>query len=600
MQGHRSSISALPENLIFDNGSTSSDGGMDNPVTWSSMQSSASNRLPQYRVSSSETNIQYLHHVEHEHEGLNGEWSLGETSSSVAQVQGDHNERKGEHSWNMHSRAALNLGEPQYDSSNILSFDDINVNTNGSQTANATSLPQISGPDSLPQDLNMCSEFEDHEDDECQVVERPSTHTSTGSSTEKGPSIGSSSRSFGVPSESGGYVIEESENRPGCSLDGRRISCKRKALDVHAGPSSGAGSSNCFQPAERSEWHAVPAAQIAAGNSSMSLQTENNVVILNDTEQSNPRLRLRVGGALSASPLSLPLRGTPESSRRNLRLRINGSEQQDHISGNPFSMEADVVNADVSSSRHSSRLLRNHLFDLNPSPALENGSLHGQSVPLPGPSMRRNTQSRWSGASSSRSGSSLASGVSGERDTANYEEPTSRNIPRSISEHPMFFPASEIGSSSQEPTNWNLAGPSSSTAGNVASASQAGSASGVNSSAPTRSNRSCPPQYSRRLSEIVRRSLLSSPGTESGGQSSGGLAIRSSSAAISREMALPSGSGNHSHRMSSARSALLERHMDGALGIPFSLRGLAAASEGRSSIMSEVYQYLVICDLHHL
>ncbi|KAI3465335.1 hypothetical protein Pfo_021998 [Paulownia fortunei] len=595
MQGPRSSVSTLPENLSFDHGSTSSDAGIDSQTSWNSMQTSAQNRLPEYRISSSETNIQYLQHVRHD--GRNAEWSLGETSSSAAQHQGDQNERKTEHTWTYCSGATLTLEERQYEPSNVLSLDNVDVNSNGNQTTNGSFLLQNSSCNALRQDLNMSSGFGDQEDDDCQVVERPSSCISIGSSNEQMRSTGGSSDSFGVPSGSGGYVMEESEDRPGCSLDGRRISCKRKALEVHVGQSSGAGSSNCFQHAERSPWHAVPAAQIAASNISMLTQTENNLVINNGSEQANPRLRLGDGGAISANPFSLTARGTAESSRRNFRLRINGARPQGYIPGDPFSTEADTGNADVSSSQHSSRLvLRNRLFDLNPAPPVENGSLHGQSVLLHVPSVRRNPQSRWSGASSSRASSSSASAISGERDAMLYEESTSRNIPRSISEHPMFVPASEMGSSSQQPTNWNLAG--NSIAGNVASTSRGGSTSRVNSSAPTWSNRSCP-QYPRRLSEIVRRSLLSSAGTESGGQSSSHAIRSSSSAATSQEMALSSGSGNHGRHISNSRSALSERHLDGAFGIPYSLRSLAAASEGRSSIMSEVHLYFVLCILPH-
>ncbi|KAK4381645.1 putative E3 ubiquitin-protein ligase RHG1A [Sesamum angolense] len=155
----------------------------------------------------------------------------------------------------------------------------------------------------------------------------------------------------------------------------------------------------------------------------------------------------------------------------------------------------------------------------------------------------------------------------------------------------MFVPASEIGSSSQNPTTWNLAGGNNSIAGNVASTSRAGPSAGANSSSPSWSHRTCP-QYPRRLSEIVRRSLLSSAATEPGGQSSN-RAARSSSSAISQEIALPPGPDNHGHRASSSRSALLERHLDGAFGIPYSLRTLAAGSEGRSSIMSEQIRHVL-------
>ncbi|KAK6130848.1 hypothetical protein DH2020_035417 [Rehmannia glutinosa] len=346
MQGHRSSVTTLPENLSFDHGSTSSEAGIDSQMSWNTIQTSTHNRLPDYRISSNDTNMQYLHPVVHE--GLNGEWSLGETSSLLRTAKVIIPKEKREHTWSIHSRAPLTLEEPQYEPSDILSSDTVDVNANGNQM-------QISG---------------------------------------RSPSSGSQ-HAIGA----------------GCSLGGRRVSCKRKSLEIHAGQSSGSGSSNFFQHAERNQWHALPAAQISDGNISMSTPIENNMVINNGSDPANPRLRLGV----SANPFSSTARGTPETSRRNFRLRINGSRQQDHIPSNPFSPEADVANADVSSSQHSSNLLlRNHFFDLNPPPAVENGSIHGQSVLL-----RRNPQSRWSGPSSSRTNTSA---ISGERDPMLYEE----------------------------------------------------------------------------------------------------------------------------------------------------------------------------------
>nr|AHW48349.1 C3HC4-type RING finger protein [Nicotiana benthamiana] len=52
-------------------------------------------------------------------------------------------------------------------------------------------------------------------------------------------------------------------------------------------------------------------------------------------------------------------------------------------------------------------------------------------------------------------------------------------------------------------------------------------------------------------------------------------------------------SGRHGHRPSSSRSALvLERQLDGAVGVPYSWRSLAAASEGRSRLVSEIRNVL--------
>ncbi|KAL3634157.1 hypothetical protein CASFOL_021211 [Castilleja foliolosa] len=500
MQGHKSSITTLPENFSFDHGSTSSDADIDSQMPWNSIPTSTMhNRLP---------------------ESLNAGWTLGETSSNAAHTHVENNnERKREHAWSVRSRSALALVEHRHEPSNILTPDNIDVNANINQT-----------PDML--------ELVDHEDD-LQIIEPPNTFVPFRPSNEQIPYIGDSSYS---PSES-------SEDEPGFSLDGQRVSRKRKSLEVQ---SSEAGSSNYFQLSERSN-----------------IPMENGLVTNNQPEQANPRLRLGVGGTLLANPFSSTARLTPETSRRNLRLRINGSRQQDHhhVPSSPFLPEVNPVNTENTppSQNHSGLFLRNHLFDLNPPPTAENGSLfHVQSS-------RRNSQFRpLEGPSSSRASNS----------SMLYEEPMPRNIPNSISEHPMFVPASETGSSSQQPPNMNLAGNNNN---NIGSSSRAGSDLGImNPSGPSWANRSRP-QYSRRLSEIVRRSLISTAGIESSGGQSSSQVVRSSS---SQGTAISSGSGNIGRHLSSSRSE--RQHADGAFGVPYSMRSLAAAGEGRTGMMSEI------------
>lgn len=85
---------------------------------------------------------------------------------------------------------------------------------------------------------------------------------------------------------------------------------------------------------------------------------------------------------------------------------------------------------------------------------------------------------------------------------------------------------------------------------------------------------------------MVRRSLLSNAGAEAGGQNSNNHGVRLGST-LPQEMVLPTGPDNHGNRVLSSRSAYLDRHLDGAFGVPYSLRTLAAAGEGRGSIMSE-------------
>ncbi|XP_047980638.1 probable E3 ubiquitin-protein ligase RHG1A isoform X1 [Salvia hispanica] len=592
MQGPSSSVSTLPENIGFDHGSGSGDATIEShsQLPWTSMQATVQNRLPDYRMLPSEANNQYLQHVRHE--GPNVEWSVGETSSSSSQRLGDQNERKMENSWTFGLRTNLALEERQYEDSDVRSLDNINVNSQGSQGAHTGFGLRTSSSSALPQDLNMISGFvdsddDDDNDDDCQVVERPGSYISIGLSNEQMQAPRTSSDPFSMPPRRGGYVMDEREDRPGLSIDGRHMSCKRKALEVQTGQSSGVGSSS-FQHDERNQLHTMPTTHVAVSNSSVPASTHNDAIVNNGSEPANPRLRLGAAAAArSAMPFSLTSSGNAESSRRNFRLRMNGLHQQDTFPNNSLLTETDVGNVGLSSSRHSSRLLRNHLFDMAPSNSVENANLNSRPV-LSDPLVRRNNHPRWQSRTSRWAAAIAAASAASEDRRMPFGEPSSRHIPQNISEHPMFVPASEMGNSSQNPTNWNFSGGSNSVAGNSASSSRAGSSTGLNAAATSWSHRSHP-QYPQRLSEIVRRSLLSSAGAEAAGQSSN-HAARSG---LPQEMVLPSGSESHGHRGLSSRSAYLERHVDGAFGVPHSLRALAAAGEGRGGVMSEQIRHVL-------
>lgn len=70
-------------------------------------------------------------------------------------------------------------------------------------------------------------------------------------------------------------------------------------------------------------------------------------------------------------------------------------------------------------------------------------------------------------------------------------------------------------------------------------------------------------------------------------------AAQSNSSFATPEMAFPSGLDNHRRRAPSSRAALLDRHFGGSSRTPYSLRTLAASSEGRSGIMSEQIRHVL-------
>ncbi|XP_059289026.1 probable E3 ubiquitin-protein ligase RHG1A isoform X2 [Lycium ferocissimum] len=548
MQGQRRAIGSLSETLDFGSASISGD---DQQICWNA-------RLSDYMASSNESNISF-NPASQDRQHVMG-WSLGESSSTNHLGQ---SERKTDHGW------SSGCPGPSDGSSNILALSNFEVNLNSVQMANRSSFSQGSSSNTLPHDLNTDSEFDVHhsDEDDCQIMECTPAYKSDRRGNVRMSTATTSFHPFGAgPSGTSVYLMDENDGRPGSSSDGRRLSCKRKTLEGHVGQSSGSGRTNYIPHAENSLWHS-PHYMITGA--SVSLPTKS----INLSEQRNPRPGLPIGGAISESSLGLPA----ESPRSTFRLRVNGSRQQDSIPSNQLPAVGNVGNVNVSSDRHPSRVFHSNSLNLMSMSAADNVSPQGQPSVVHVPSLRRSAQARWDLGPNSRTSSSSSFSASGETHSPPYQEPHSRNI----SQHPMFIPATDVRNLNQNPANWSLAGGNISVVGNVASTSRSGSSSRAHSSSPAWIPHRNLPQYPRRLSEFVRRPLLSSADTESGGRSGNSPPLRLISAA-SRALEI---SGN---RQSSSRSTtMLERHLDGSIGVPHSWRTLTAAGEGRSRPVSE-------------
>ncbi|XVE55861.1 hypothetical protein DITRI_Ditri03aG0191100 [Diplodiscus trichospermus] len=570
MQGQRGTVGSLPE-TFFDHGSTSSNAAIDQQVCWNSIRNPIENRLPDCLLPPNDMNIGYGNSIGREEQDL-GRWSLAEPSSSGAQNEPSHNEQKRDDGWSALMTASANadprLEERQYAQNSL--------------------FVRSSNSDSVPQNLNLNAGLGGHGINNFQVTEQPNLYKPSGSQNEL-ISSGAGPEAFLLSSGSGGYVVDDNEGRPGCSYDGRRASCKRKALEGNIGQSSSSGSSSYFHCAESGAWHGA-SASYSAGSS---------VNISAPSEPAHPRLGLDVRGSASVSipePTVLP---TAESSRRNFRLRINPSSIQEPIVP-PIISTGDMARQSVISSSpslQSSRFLPTvHSLDLRSAPVVDNASPQNSNVVIHVPTLPRNMQPfRWNGGSSSRTGSSSSSNVSRDRDGVSREGHQSRSMTRNLLDHPMFVPAPELRTSVRNPMNRGLSSGNTSVPGNVASTSRAGSSSGANaSSASTWVPHPNPyTQYPRRFSELVRRSLMSSLGTESGGQGNHS-SLSSGSPTSPEEMLLSSGVANQGHLHPYPRSvAWLERQDAGLLGIPHSLQTLAAATEGRSRlVVSEIRNVL--------
>ncbi|KAG9147125.1 hypothetical protein Leryth_005358 [Lithospermum erythrorhizon] len=565
MQGQRSGNGPLPELSFFH--SSSSDSSIDPQSCWNCMLNPSQGQPSDCVVSSTNGSTSYLNSALQEGHALSG-WNLGESSSSGAcDVTNQKN------NLNDCARGALVLGERQYGLSDNLSLNSLNGDLHTVQDASGSFFMQSSVPSDLIANLELAGSNEDeNNDDDCQVIECVNTF-SFGSSNQQSPGPSSYPHHFtGMPSESGIYLAEGAVERPNSSSGGSRLSCKRKMRETCFGQSSGSGSSNHIQNVGSSLWQGTAIYPKAAY--SRPVASGNNIGI--NCERSQPRLGLSIGETASEFPLSLGTPGNAERSHRNFRSRITTSRQQDAVPITFSCTQNAGGSSNLSSSQRSLRLPPiSNSFDLNPFNVAEGGSLQGYS-------MRRDSQLRWSSASSSRA-DNPSSAVSSEGVSFQCDEPYLSSVPGVGSHHPMFIPAS--GSSSQNPGNWSLAAKSIGTSLGVASSSHGGVRSGFNSSAPPL----IPHHHSlhpSRLPEYSQRSLITPPGAGTGNQNTHNL-MHSGPYSTLPEITFPSMPSNQ--RRSNTRSSLL---LGNTVGITHPSRGLAAASEGRSWLVSEIRNVL--------
>lgn len=547
------------------------------------MQSSQQNQLPDY-MSLNNTAFTYLNSSNSGGQNVSV-GNMPESSSTAAQHLLHHSGQSSELVWGSSMIGSSGVGPiRQSDPASVFPVNAVSYSDN--QIANGPMFVQSSA---VSQDFNINAGFGEQGSDDCQIVERPNIFKSSSSENARLPSGSSSSNPYGL--HLSGYV-EDRDGRPGNSSAGRRLSRKRKAMEGGIGQSSGSGTSNYFQHAEGSAWHA---AQPNAGNNlSISLPSE-NASGTSQLGQLNQGFGMSVGGIPSEMPPAVTATSS-ESSHRNLRLRFSSSHQLDSSPANVFAAGTAVAPVNYLSSHQPPRNTSvNSPLDLS-SPAVTDGGIMQSQSPLAYvPAMHRSQQSsRWNRNSSSRPGSSSSIAIAGDnRGVASHDEARSRSMQRNILEHPMFIPSGMRDTThSQGP--WGLTS-GNNIAGNVAPPPPPPPHSGSTAGAiPTSASNAVrirnSPQYSRRLSELVRRSLLASSGIQSGGLISNALP---GAPASTQGMEIPSGDqGNHLPQSGSANFP--NRRNDGAFGIPLSLRTLAAATatEGRSRLVSEIRNVL--------
>lgn len=575
MQEQRGSVESLSDTLEFDHLSSSSTAGMDQDIYWNGMLLHPAEPT-NYLLSPSDTNMSFANMSTDDSSSMNI-WNLGGPSSVGHLVDPEnHDETKMELGW------PSPMGGGSEDAENMIALEDVDIDLNSTQIDDeqSFSFSLSSNLGAVSQDLEHNSSRASDEASESGLFTHP--YVPRFLEREHAPS---SLHTHGSSSGTVGFSSGDADLRPGSSLDGRRLACKRKNIEGLPGQSSASESTNFFHINDESNSvHSVSSRANSSAGVNISGPSGYMTGAGSSVEQPTPIFdTITRGAALNGYPAAI-VAGTTESSQRNFRLRINPSRQTDLYPPSLSSSRDNVHNSNIwiPNEPSSSPIPFNHRSESRS--VAVGSSLQNQSPMsvMSGLSQQSNL-SRWNGASTSRRGSLSSSIHSIETLTAIGEGTVPRNNPRNdVPLQPLLVPTQEIRNLARDSANWSVANGNPSV-GADDSNSRAGMSSALRSSlAPTWIPPNNPrTQFSRGLAEAVHRTLLASVGSESQNQSSNFLSQQSGRSSTSHEVGHHSGSAS---RVSQRQALLPDRQSDGT--IPMSMRGLAR--EGRSRMMSEI------------
>ncbi|XP_020259364.1 probable E3 ubiquitin-protein ligase HIP1 isoform X2 [Asparagus officinalis] len=578
MQSQRSSGEPFAEILDFDHRSGSSTAAMDQDIYWNSMvlHPSEAQNLPNYLVSSSDTNMPYVNMSAEEGPSLSI-WNSGGTSSGENSLDPrNHDETKMELGW---PTSPGSSGPIEAD--NMLSLEDDDTNLNTTQIDNDQQFSF-----SLGSNLNDVSQDLEHNvgDQVSGSVLFSHPYVPSSIECEHGPY---SSTSNGTSSGVLGFMAGDYDDRPGSSLDGRRLACKRKNIEGLSGQSSTSGSSNLFHASHSNSVHPVSVRTNASAGINISSPSSCLPGTSSSGEQMNPRFSNISREASPNGYMAANVAGNAERSQRSFRLRMNPALQPDIYPPNLSSSRSTAQNSSIwLPSEPSSNLMP---FNQRLEPRTLAAGSSSQNLPHM-PAILGSSRPRIPYPlilpPNSRNGNSSTSVNSVETLTAIREDTISRNTPRNdVLMQSLLVPPTETRNFTQDSANWNVANGGASMTGAAAPTSRAGMSSGVHSSAGSTwtPHQNPPTQFSQGLAEAIRRSLLASIGSESRGRNSNFISQRPGQSSF-LEAGHQSASVSHGNQQSPMRTALLmDRHSD---RIPLSMRSLAAR-EGRSRMISE-------------
>lgn len=574
MQRQGNIIESLPETVDIDHGSVSNNSGINPQNSLNNVLNPVDSLLPSYAVSSGGSTCINLN--THDVQSLSG-WNPGEPSLRVGsqdQVNNDRVKMEPELSstYNVRAGSSLRVDERRLEPTNILFPGRLHTSHNRNQVRSGPLFLQGSSSSHNSQNVHLNMRHVGISGNGGQNT-GVSIYPSASSSSNGETSSGNSS-----------HVLEENMGISGSSLGNWGLSCKRKALEGTPGQYSG-GSSSSYTQAESSVWHTGSGRYDSSSSLNLSMPLRNS--------PSPPDLGVGARGVASdAFPSSVG--GNTESTVRNSGRRVNLGQQQE---SSHFSLPSTgfIRQQNISPFHQSARSVPfNGSLELRSTPpATTNmGSAESQPHAMHISALSRNVQPfHWSGTSTSRVGSS-SNLIPGEREAAFQEDANVRSIPRNNAEHPMFAAAADMRNVVQDPASWSLAPANIGTSGGAPSAARIGSSSGIHPF-PTPGwipplNALAPNQ--QRLPDFVPWHLSPTIDLDS---ISSFPPLPSGPSVSSVDTMMASGSNSQGHRQQNRRSALLlERQSDDAIGASHSFRAVAADTEGRHRLISEIRQVL--------
>ncbi|KAJ6985308.1 hypothetical protein NC653_023314 [Populus alba x Populus x berolinensis] len=592
MHRQRGAFHTFSETIDIDQGSVSDNIGTSQQTSFGNMLNPVDSRLSNNAVSSGDVSCSNA--MTHDIQNFSS-WNSGESSSSLnLQNQLNDDEIKMEERWSSSVNAYPAVGqrsdERLFETTDILFPGRGNMGISGNQIRSGPLFLQGSSSNHIPPNESPNA---GHIGDT--INGRPITGAVLGLNRlnpggleiEQASSSGASSDDVGTSSGSSGCIVEETNGGSGSSLGGWGLSCKRKAFEGTSGQSFPGASSSCFPQAENSAWHNGPNNHSVSSSLSLSTPTW-NAPSVTPPEQLNPRFGYGMRAAPSDAFPSSNVSGHADT-LRNFDRRTSPGLQQESAAFNVST----TGGSRRWSLQHPPRpvSVSDYLESRSPEPANSNatqGQLHAIN-----PSALSRSMLRWNDFSSSRVGNSPSSLIPGELGAVLREETNSRRFQRNNAEHPMFAPATEMRSMIQDPTRWGLATGNMSTSGSVSSTRIGPSSSVRPFPTPRWIHRNPTTHNQQRFSEFSTWSLFPPMDSEPGGHSGHFSPLSSGPSSSAQDTVISSGSNSQGHNPPFPRSALLmEEQSDDILGMPRSLRVLAADIEGRHRLISEEFCFI--------